>query len=65
MPMVPDKYVIPRNYPSAAAAPEVTKTEVAERFVEVQPPRQWTKPSPEKYRQTLAAEPGGDVVKIL
>ena len=47
------------------AAPEVTKTEVAERIVEVQPPRQWCKLSPEKHRQTPAAEPGGDVVRIL
>ena len=63
--MVPDKLVIPIDHPSAAAAPEVTKTEVADRFVEVQPPRQWSRLSPEKHRQTPAAGPGGDVVKIL
>ena len=38
---------------------------MAERFVEVQPPRQWCKLSPDRHRQTPAAEPGGDVVKIL
>ena len=57
--------MIPRDHPSAEAAPEVTKTEVAERFVEVQPPRQWTRLSPDKHRQTPAAEPGGDVIKTL
>ena len=38
---------------------------MAERFVEVQPPRQWCKLSPDRHRQTPAAEPGGDVVQIL
>ena len=38
---------------------------MAERFVEVQPPRQWTRLSPEKHRQTPAAGPGHDVVKTL
>ena len=33
--------------------------------MEVQPPRQWTKLSPDKHRQTPAAEPGGDVVRKL
>ena len=65
LPMVPDKLVIPIDHPSAAAALEVTKTEVADRFVEVQPPRQWSRLSPEKHRQTPAAGPGGDVVRIL
>ena len=63
--MVPDKYIIPVDHPSEAEAPEETKTEVTERFVEVQPPRQWTRLSPEKHRQTPAAEPGGDVVGKL
>ena len=33
--------------------------------MEVQPPRQWTRPSPEKHRYTPAAELGGDVVGKL
>ena len=43
LPMVPDKYIIPVDHPSAAEAPEETKTVVTERFVKVQPPRQWAK----------------------
>ena len=30
LPMVPDKYIIPVDHPSAAEAPEETKTEVTE-----------------------------------
>ena len=65
LPMVPDPYIIPADHPAAAEAPEVTKTEVTDRYVEVQPPRQWTRLSPDRHRQTPAACPGGDVVRTL
>ena len=65
LPLVPDPYIIPVSHPSATEAPEVTKREITDRFVEVQPPRQWTRLSPDGHRQIPAARPGEDVVSML
>ena len=64
-PLVPEEKLIPTVHPKASEIPEQTKTEVSERFVAVQPPRQWVKLNPETHRYEPIARPGEDAVGAL
>ena len=64
-PLVPEEKLVPTVHPRAVEIPEQLKKEVSERFVAVQPPRQWARLSPEAHRQKPAARPGEDVVGAL
>ena len=64
-PLVPEEMLIPMVHPKVSEIPEHTKTEVSERFVAVQPPRQWVRLSPETHRYEPIARPGQDVVGAL
>ena len=64
-PLVPEEKLVPTVHPRVSEIPEQTKTEVSERFVAVQPPRQWIKLKPEEHRYVPAARPGEDAVGAL
>ena len=65
LPLAPEEIIVPTNSPEIIDVPEATKTEVTERFVSVQPPRQRMRLSPDKFRQEPAAQPGENVVQVL
>ena len=65
LPLAPEEIIVPTTSPEMTDIPEATKTEVTERFVSVQPPRQRMRLSPEKFRQEPAAQPGEDVIQVL
>ena len=65
LPLAPEEIIVPTTSPEMTDIPEATKTEITERFVSVQPPRQRMRLSPEKFRQEPAAQPGEDVVQVL
>ena len=65
LPMAPEQYIIPVDNNKTADIPDHTKTEITEKFVAVQPPRKFTRLSPDQHRKVPAAPPGQDVVTAL
>ena len=64
-PLIPEEQLVPTTSPSAVSVSPDTVTELAERFVAVQPPRAWPRLSPAPHRQRPAGRPGEDMVKII
>ena len=65
LPLAPEQYIIPIDNDKAADVPEHTKIEITERYVAVQPPKEFVRLSPETHRKTPAAPPGQDAVTAL
>ena len=65
IPFIPEERLIPVSSPAAKSVPKETVLESAEKFVAVQPPRQWSRLSPEPHRHAPVARPGQDVVGAL